>query len=55
MPAAKRTERLGRKLTAVIEEITKTPLTAGQRHVGIEVTGTINGEDVDVPQLTLWY
>jgi ubiquitin-activating enzyme E1 len=55
MPAAKRTERLGRKLTAVIEEITKTPLKAGQRHVGIEVTGTINGEDVDVPQLTLWY
>ncbi len=54
MPAPKKKERLGRKLSDLVVEITKQPLKKGQRHLGVEVTGTIDEADVDVPPITLW-
>jgi len=55
MPPAKKNDRLGKKLTALVTEITKQPLKPGLRHIGVEVTGTINDQEVDVPPITIWF
>jgi len=55
MPPAKKTERLGKKLTELIVEITKKPLKKGVHHLTVEVTATHKGEDVDVPPVTVFF
>jgi ubiquitin-activating enzyme E1 len=55
MPAAKKKERLARKVTEILEEVTKQQLKPKQRHFNIEVTGTLNEADVDIPTVTMWF
>jgi len=53
MPAAKQNERKATKLSVLVPQVSTIPLKSNQRHLNVEVTGTINGEDVEVPPVVL--
>jgi ubiquitin-activating enzyme E1 len=54
---AKAKERLPRKLTDVIQEITKAPLPAGQKHLMLEITASdADGNDIeDLPDVAYYF
>lgn len=54
MPPAKKKERMDKKVSDLVVEITKTPIKAGVQHLNLEVTGTIDDAEVEVPPITLW-
>jgi len=54
-PAEKKKDRMARLLPDLVREITNQPLKPGKRHLNVEVTGTINEQDCDIPPITIWF
>jgi len=55
MAKQKQTERKATKLSELVPQVSNVPLKSTQRHLSLEVTGTVNGEDVEVPPVVLFF
>jgi len=53
MPVAKQNDRKATKLSILVPQISTIPLKSNQRHLNVEVTGTIKGEDAEIPPVVI--